>query len=143
MRRVQTDDKTLAANLWPLCACTCILLHTPAHPRNARHHPHEHTQQQLLISVFRMRPFLRVKPVEVIVIMCQYLWGLGVHEAIAGAPVSGMWISVSEVGMSHSTDGPCYVPFCYMEMLVSACEKACLYLPPGVYEMWGSLNAWK
>lgn len=23
-----------------------------------------------------MRPFLRVKPVEVIVIMCQYLWGL-------------------------------------------------------------------
>lgn len=87
-----------------------------------------------------MHPFLRVKSVEVIVIMCQYLRGLGVHEAIAGAPVSGMWISVSEGGMSHSTDGPCHVPFCYMEMLISACGKAYLYLPPSVCEMYGSLN---
>lgn len=46
------------------------------------------------ISVFKMRLFLRLKSVEVIVIVCQYLRGLGVHEA--DAPFSGMWISVSE-----------------------------------------------
>lgn len=87
MRRVRSDDKTLAANLWPLCTWACTLLHTPGMHDIIPMSTHS-------ISVFKMRLFLRLKSVEVIVIVCQYLRGLGVHEA--DAPFSGMWISVSE-----------------------------------------------